>query len=109
MREIKFRAKALTGELIYFGLHESRLSGDPDIVFYVGDMPCEVGSEQEYIGLKDKNGKEAYWDDIVNDGINPVFVITSDYHLLARLSEIEFEVIGNICENPELVEVGGKQ
>ena len=63
------------------------------------DMGFEVN---QYTGLKDKNKKESYWDDIVSDGINPSFIITPDYHLLARLSEIEFEVIGNIHENPEL-------
>ena len=49
MREIKFRAKTLEGDLIYFDLHESQISGDSD-VFYVCrqevyctfNTPCEV-------------------------------------------------------------------
>ena len=58
----------------------------------------------QYTGLKDKNGKECYWDDWVTDGINPKFLVTPDYHLLARLSEIEFEIVGNKYENPELLD-----
>ena len=63
----------------------------------------KTGELMQYTGLKDKNGVECYWDDIVSDGINPPFIVTEDYCLLARLNEIEFEIIGNIYENPELV------
>jgi len=48
--------------------------------------------------LLDKNGKEIYESDRVTDGINPPFVVTWDYPLLARLAEIEVKVIGNIYE-----------
>lgn len=95
MREIKFRAwEPVTKSMI---LSREYLTG---FFLTVKDNPqCTV---MQYTELKDKNGKESYWDDIVDDGINPPFVITQDYHLLARLSEIEFKVIGNIYENPEL-------
>ena len=89
MRELKFRAWLKKDKL----LREY-------IPIFPGENQLEI---MQYTGLKDKNGTESYWDDIVDDGINPPFVITPDYHLLARLSEIEFEVIGNIYENKELV------
>ena len=73
-REIKFRAKALTGELVYFELHESQMSGDSD-VFYVRGDPCEVGSEQAFTGLKDKNGKEGYHKDLARDSQGDLWLI----------------------------------
>ena len=116
MKETKFRAKALTGELVYFNLHDSHLSGDPDLVFYVGGIPCEAGSEQQYTGLKDKNGKEGYHKDIVdfkhtrstgywivewNDS-EAKYVLRSEMYGEIPLRKIkEAVIIGNIYENKE--------
>lgn len=58
----------------------------------------------QFTGLLDKNGKEVFSSDIVTDGINPPFVVDLwNFPLMVRLSEIDFETIGNIYENPELI------
>jgi len=120
-REIRFRAKSLEGELIYFELHESRKCGDPE-VFYVEDIPCEPGTEEQFIGLLDKQGNEIYEGDILDctlwhDGANLPHrgeMVYSNTHcsfgtkneagitLFCKHNVNTREVIGNIHENPEL-------
>ena len=109
-REIKFRAWDKKKGRFEHGLSNLvlMLSGQLNWDFG-GELKWISGLNEQYvlmqfIGFNDKNGKECYWDDLVSDGINPPFLVTPDYHLLARLSEIEFEIIGNKYENPELLE-----
>lgn len=116
MRTIKFRAEALDESfgLIYFDLHKSILSGDSE-VFYVSGIPCKTGTEQEFTGLLDKNGKKIWEGDIIKYGAyhNP-FVIewfnqycgfcrvwNNEVYQLNENSDIE--VIGNLYETPNLI------
>ena len=99
MREIKFRAwNRQMNRMEYFGLGDT-------VPYYYDENSNAIRYEvMQYTGLHDKNGKKAYSQDIASDGINPPFVIDLwNFPLMVRLSEIEFEIIGDIYSTPELL------
>jgi len=109
MREIKFRAwDDRDNSMWKFDLLETRTLGDI----------IALGFVMQYTGLKDKDGKEIYEGDIVESNwnnaieeikdIRSVDWLLSDGFLAGQENDgclMGARVIGNIYENPELIEL----
>jgi uncharacterized phage protein (TIGR01671 family) len=115
MRELKFRAWDSVDERYYFWNIEDCFR----VGVHAGCM--EKYTFEQYTGLKDENGKEIYEGDIVGFKwtkrlyivtyriYDASFILENDeweetIHL--SLDKDDFEVFGNIHENPELLEDG---
>ena len=109
MREIKFRAWDKENEAMVYPkgiLFDARV-----VYFSCGTLEPHEGYElMQYTGLNDKNGTEIYEGDILLSGdlVDVVTFSEGCFHLKNAgylISELRvYEVIGNIYENPELLE-----
>lgn len=120
MREIKFRAWDTENKTWTFATLGDLICG---ACTKKGDKPLSGAKQvwEQYTGLKDSNGKEIYEGDILQDESNDTaVVIWREHHAewcikwihmgredsLSRCMEWGHlnEIIGNIHENPELLE-----
>lgn len=129
MRDIKFRGKDLSSKWRYGDLVQEKW-GQGKAIMIKKDKRAWSALEAtigQYTGLKDKNGKEIYEDDIIycekyiggnwiedciekgyvnfNNGEFGLYRKQGYYQSLYKFKEYdyEFEVIGNIHDNPELL------
>ncbi len=131
-REIKFRGFSEELKCFVYGFyHEVEAEGvGYSYIFFQGHTtPVRADSVAQFTGQYDKKLKEIYEDDIVGDWTNVDGIMeqskqtvyfdellgqwmldsslkqdkTISYSLFSELHDFEYEIIGNIFENPDLL------
>ena len=95
MREIKFRAWLLNEKRMHYidGFYDPVMS-------YNDEETCII---MQYTGLEDKNGKEIYEGDILNDFWEVKWIVDNECRWNIREEDCYLEITANIHENPELL------
>ncbi len=108
-REIKFR-QWMDGRFFYWGFVEDSVFASPASSNQCGGLNANNTDHQQYTGLLDKNGKEIYEGDIIqHTGFaghlkSAIKWDNSRMGWTAFHPRDEFIVIGNVHENPELLQ-----
>lgn len=123
MREILFRGKRLdNGEWVeggyFFHYGECRIVAEGTVNDYIIHYPVDSATVGQFTGLLDKNGKRIFEWDVVRYGNRTGYVIfgtgcfcvqdsTTQNHPAIDLVMFQWDVtvVGNIHDNPELMEV----
>lgn len=125
MREIKFRARhAGIPACWVYGYYYVTADGQSRIVDNKYDYLVIAGTQEQYTGLKDRNDKEIYENDIVkHENTGDICIIRwhtefasfcinkngwgYSHFFQEAFTHNECEVIGNLFENPELLNQKG--
>ena len=119
-REIKFRAWCKKDEMMYVDVHlgidfedNSRYGFKNFVSGWQEEDDYHQWELMQYTGLKDKNGKEIYEGDVIHspeaiviDSPKLDWEVKWERHYWTPFNKwglYEFEIIGNIYENPELL------
>ncbi len=111
MREIKFRFAFKKENKIYFSFYSIDEICEIHIKAEIEAMDAkgyDLISKDQYTGLTDRSGKEIYEGDILSHRFynQPVMVTFERCCFIAEdvsITHCSLEVIGNVCENPELL------
>lgn len=122
-REIKFRAWDNVDKMMYVNL-QNGIHFEDGSVYAFQDFIDNKGYHEfnlmQFTGLQDKNGKDIYEGDLISEEGSKPYEVVWQYHSVQWIMQYtgegrtyrhmaydyaqqQYEVIGNIYENPELL------
>lgn len=114
VREIKYKLYCGKGcKPSFWGFIDDGFRGIPSCSKHPMSLEEKQKRSKQFTGLKDSNGNEIYEGDILKYMSMALLVHVEEYHgyrfmigkdLLNKAYSLESEIIGNVHENPELLD-----